>query len=116
MTPTIASWYHLSEEGDYLARLLIWYHSACCMVLWPAAWTLPSILRASGDVKFVMVSSIIIMWVFRIGLAYVIGGLMAPMGLGVLGVWIAMTIDWLARAVANCVRLKSGRWQHGSVV
>lgn len=116
MTPTIASWYHLSAEGDYLARILIWYHSACCILLWPAAWTLPSILRASGDVKFVMVSSIIIMWVFRIGLAYVIGGLLAPMGLGVVGVWIAMTIDWLARAVVNCVRLKSGKWQRGSVV
>lgn len=41
MTPTIASWYNLSAEADRLARILIWYHSACCMVMWPAAWTLP---------------------------------------------------------------------------
>lgn len=116
LTPTIAGWYNLSAEGDYLARLLIWYHSICCMILWPAAWTLPSILRAAGDVKFVMVSSIIIMWVFRIGLAYIIGGWMEPMGLGVLGVWIAMTIDWLARAVVNLIRLKSGKWQKQAVV
>ena len=68
-----------------MARILIWYHSACCMVMWPAAWTLPSILRAAGDVKFVMVSSIIIMWVFRIGLAYVIGGLMQTDGTWCLG-------------------------------
>ena len=39
MTPTIASWYNLSAEADHLARILIWYHSACCMVMWPAAWT-----------------------------------------------------------------------------
>lgn len=116
MTPTIASWYNLSPEADHLARILIWYHSACCMVMWPAAWTLPAILRASGDVKFVMVSSIVIMWVFRIGLAYVIGGMMEPMGLGVWGVWIAMTIDWLARCVANVWRLKSGKWKRGAVI
>jgi len=116
MTPTIASWYNLSAEADRLARILIWYHSACCMVMWPAAWTLPSILRAAGDVKFVMVSSIIIMWVFRIGLAYVIGGLMQPMGLGVWGVWIAMTIDWFARCVCNAWRLKSGKWKRGAVI
>ena len=116
MTPTIASWYNLSAEADHLARILIWYHSACCMVMWPAAWTLPSILRAAGDVKFVMVSSIIIMWVFRIGLAYVIGGLMQPMGLGVWGVWIAMTIDWFARCICNAWRLKSGKWKRGAVI
>ena len=116
MTPTIASWYNLSAEADHLARILIWYHSACCMVMWSAAWTFPSILRAAGDVKFVMVSSIIIMWVFRIGLAYVIGGLMQPMGLGVWGVWIAMTIDWFARCVCNAWRLKSGKWKRGAVI
>lgn len=116
LTPTIAGWYHLSAEADHLARILIWYHSVSCMVMWPAAWTLPSILRAAGDVKFVMVTSIIIMWVFRIGLAYVIGGMMAPMGLGVWGVWIAMTIDWLARCVVNIWRLKSGKWKRAAVV
>ena len=47
---------------------------------------------------------------------YVIGGMMEPMGLGVWGVWIAMTIDWLARCVANVWRLKSGKWKRGAVI
>ncbi|MCQ2572769.1 MAG: MATE family efflux transporter [Treponema sp.] len=113
LTPTIASWYNLSAEGFYLAKKLMWYHSICCMIMWPAAWTLTSILRASGDVKFAMISSIIIMWVFRIGLAYLIGGVFK---MGVFGVWIAMTIDWAARCVANLWRLKSGRWMKKAVV
>ena len=29
LTPTIASWYNLTPEGNYLAKMLIWYHSAC---------------------------------------------------------------------------------------
>lgn len=113
IAPVIASWYNLTPEGNRLAIELIIYHSVCCMIMWPAAWTLPSILRAAGDVKFIMVTSIITMWVFRIGLSYVIGGFM---GLGVLGVWIAMTIDWAVRCVLNIWRLKSGKWMRGAII
>lgn len=119
LTPTIASWYHLSEEGDRLARILMWYHSACCVIMWPAAWSLPAVLRASGDVKFLMISSIIIMWVFRIGFAYLLTWLNKILGSplpGVLCVWIAMTIDWLARCIVNLARLKSGKWMKKAVV
>lgn len=113
MTPTIASWYHLSREGDYLARQLIRYHSVCCMIAWPAAFTLPAVLRAAGDVKYVMFTSMGCMWFLRIALAYVIGDYL---GMGVLGVWIAMTIDWLGRSVCNLARLKSEKWSEKSVV
>ncbi len=113
LTPFIAGLYNLSPEGDRLARILIRYHSVCCMIMWPAAWTLPAVLRASGDVRFLMISSITIMWVFRIAFAYIIGDFM---NMGVVGVWIAMTIDWLARCIVNIARLKSGRWMKKAVV
>lgn len=119
LTPTIASWYHLSAEGDRLARILMWYHSACCVLMWPAAWTLQSVLRASGDVKYLMTASILIMWVFRIGFAYLLtwGNSMLGSPLpGVLCVWIAMTIDWLARCVSNITRIKSGKWIRKAVI
>jgi putative MATE family efflux protein len=111
--PVIAGWYNLSELGDYYARQLIRYHSICCMLLWPLAFTIPNILRAAGDAKFTMTVSIISMWVFRVGLAYVIGGYLK---LGVLGVWIAMTIDWAVRAVFNVIRLKGDKWECKSVI
>lgn len=111
--PVIAGWYNLSEMGDYYARQLIRYHSVCCMLLWPLAFTIPNILRAAGDAKFTMIVSIISMWVFRVGLAYVIGGYLK---LGVLGVWIAMTIDWAVRAVFNVIRLKGDKWECKSVI
>ena len=119
LTPTIASWYNLSGEGDRLARILMWYHSAACVLLWPAAWTLQSVLRASGDVKYLMTASIIIMWVFRIGFAYLLTWLNKIMGSplpGVLCVWIAMTIDWLVRCISNITRIKSGKWMKLSVI
>lgn len=119
LTPTIASWYKLSAEGDRLARILIWYHSACCVLMWPAAWTLQSVLRASGDVKYLMTASITIMWVFRIAFAYLLTYLNTKFGSplpGVLCVWIAMTIDWFARCVSNIARLKSGKWMKKAVI
>lgn len=119
LTPTIASWYHLSAEGDRLARILMWYHSACCVLMWPAAWTLQSVLRASGDVKYLMTASILIMWVFRIGFAYLLtwGNRMLGSPLpGVLCVWIAMTIDWFARCISNITRIKSGKWIRKAVI
>lgn len=119
LTPTIASWYNLSSEGDRLARILMWYHSAACVIMWPAAWTLQSVLRASGDVKYLMTASIIIMWVFRIAFAYLLTWLNRLMGSplpGVLCVWIAMTIDWLVRCISNITRIKSGKWMKKAVV
>lgn len=131
LTPAIAGMYNLSKDinpalvganqlsGDTLARMLIYYHSICCMIMWPAAWTLPAILRACGDVKFLMCSSIITMWVARIGFAYLLvfinNKLGAPLP-GVLVVWIAMTIDWFCRCILNIARLKSGKWKRASVI
>lgn len=113
IAPVIASWYNLTTEGNRMAIELIIYHSICCMMIWPLAFTLPSVLRAAGDVKFVMVSSVASMWIFRIALSYVIG---KYMGVGVLGVWIAMTIDWAVRSMLNLWRYKSGKWMKGAVV
>jgi len=119
LTPTIAGWYHLSAEGDRLARMLMYFHSASCVLMWPCAWTLQSVLRASGDVQYLMTASILIMWVFRIGFAYLLTYLNRLVGFiipGVLCVWIAMIIDWFARCVSNIWRIKSGRWMKKAVV
>ena len=104
----ISGWYNLTDLGDHYAVQLIRYHSVCCMLIFPLAFTIPNVLRAAGDVKYTMTVSIVSMWIFRIGLAYVIGGYMK---LGVLGLWIAMTIDWAVRAVLNVIRLKGEKWE-----
>ena len=38
------------------------------------------------------------------------GGVLPGLGLGVMGVWIAMTIDWLFRFTLFLWRLVSGKW------
>ena len=58
--------YNLSEETIWLSTVLIVLHNGCAMLLWPAAFTLPNALRASNDVRFTMIVSIVSMLLFRI--------------------------------------------------
>ena len=110
--PGIMHLYNLSDDAMTFTKQIIWYHGICCMLIWPEAFTLPNTLRAASDVKFCMILSIISMWVFRIAFSYIIA---VRMGMGVLGVWIAMTIDWAVRAVLFIIRYRVKIWQHKSI-
>ena len=109
----------LTSESYELARLLLLYHSAVSVILWPAAFCLPPAFRAANDVMFTMVIAIFSMWFFRVAAAYVLaldsvsvlGWFTVPgMGLGLMGVWYAMTADWTFRLGCFLWRLFSGRW------
>lgn len=99
--------YHLTPETEALAKEIIRYHAVMATLIWTPSFSLPNTLRAAGDVVYPMVTSIITMWVCRIGFAY----LFTYLGMGVMGVWVAMTLDWALRAVLYVIRYKSGRWQ-----
>lgn len=105
---SIVGVFGLSTQATELALQLTIYHSIVSMILWPVSFTLPSALRASNDVKFTMIVAIISMWLWRIGFSYVLGSVF---GLGVLGVWIAMTLDWLFRSTCFVVRFIKGKWK-----
>ena len=116
-TPLL-SMYNLSPEGLVTARELIWFHGVASIVLWATAFCLPSVFRAANDVRFTMVVSIFSMWAFRVALAHVLvpesltvlGYEIAGAGMDIMGVWVAMTIDWVFRAILFAWRFYSGRW------
>ncbi|WP_283115065.1 MATE family efflux transporter [Intestinimonas timonensis] len=81
------------------------------LIFWPMSFSLPNALRASGDAKFTMIVSMCSMWIFRIGFSY----LLVPQ-IGLLGVWVAMFIDWIVRAVVFLNRFLSGRWKTKTVI
>ena len=100
--------YCLSQETTELAALLIRIHNGNAIFMWPIAFVLPNMLRACNDVKFTMVVSIFSMFAFRIGLSYIIG---VRMGMGAVGVWIAMVVDWIFRLTLFVGRYVSGGWK-----
>lgn len=106
--PGVLAIYGLSEEASgYAVQILLW-HSACVVTIWPFSFTLPNTLRAAADVKVTMILSVLSMWIFRFGFSILLG---TVLHMGVFGVWVAMTIDWLVRAVCFIIRYRSGKWQ-----
>lgn len=104
----IIGFYHLSPEATLLARQVITYHAIMAIFAWLPSFSLPNTFRAAGDVMMPMTVAIASMWIFRLGFAYLLG---IYMGLGLMGVWIAMTIDWIFRSVCFGVRFKGHRWE-----
>lgn len=106
--PIIEKAYHLSQETGELTTKILTYHAICCMITWPLAFGLPNTLRAAGDVKVTLIVSMVSMWIFRIGFSFVLGQYLQW---GVFGIWVAMTIDWLFRAILFLARYRSGKWR-----
>lgn len=106
--PYLLKIYNLSPETLHLAFLLVLIHNASAIVVWPIAFTLPNSLRAANDVKFTMIISIFSMWTFRIGVSYIIA---KQFGMGAIGVWIAMIMDWVFRSICFVFRYRGKKWQ-----
>lgn len=106
--PWILKLYGLSRETTELAYLLVMIHNGCAILMWPASFVLPNMLRACNDVRFTMVVSVFSMITFRIGFSYLIG---VRMEMGAVGVWIAMVIDWMFRLCMFIGRYLRGGWR-----
>ncbi len=104
----VISFYHLSPEASKLAREVLTYHAVMVILAWLLSFSLPNTFRAAGDVVLPMAVAIASMWIFRLGFAYLLG---IHMKMGLMGVWIAMTIDWVFRAICFAIRFKGHKWE-----
>ena len=101
----------LTPAAAAMAIQVLRWCSVFDLLSWPMSFSLPNALRASGDARFTMIVSMCSMWIFRIGFSY----LLVPQ-IGLLGVWVAMFIDWIVRSVVFLIRFLSGRWKTKTVI
>lgn len=106
--PLILKAYNLSDYTASVSRNIVFYHGILSIIIWTVSFVLPNTLRAANDVKFCMTVSTLSMWIFRIGFSYILG---RYMNLGVFGVWIAMSIDWIFRAIFFIMRYRGSKWK-----
>lgn len=106
--PLITRAYQLSPETTVITRQILILHSICAIVIWTFSFTLPNALRAANDVTFTMIVSLLSMWFCRIVMGIVFG---SYLGLGVIGVWIAMILDWCVRSIFFLIRYHKGKWK-----
>ncbi len=107
--PWIMRIYHLSPEAEALGVQVVRWHAAMAVLLWMPSFTLPNTLRAAGDVVWTMFVAIGSMWIFRIAAAYIFSHYFH---MGLMGVWMAMTIDWAFRALCYGLRYRGHKWEH----
>ncbi len=106
--PLIGLYKSLSPETVALARILVLTHQGFAVLLWPASFVLPNALRAANDVRFTMVVSIASMAILRVGASWL---LCVHFGMGAVGVWIAMVLDWICRTAFFVGRMVGGKWK-----
>lgn len=106
--PLILRVYNVSPEAEAWARQIVWMHGFMGMLIWPLAFTLPQALRAAGDTRFTMVVSTVSMWTMRVGFGILLG---RHLGFGVLGIWMAMFVDWILRIVFFLPRFLGHKWE-----
>ena len=100
--------YHLEPETLDLACKLIILHNGLSLLFWPPSFSMPNVLRACNDVRFTMTVSVGSMACCRVLFSFVLG---RWLGMGVVGVWWAMIIDWIARLLCFMYRYLKGTWQ-----
>jgi len=107
---TVTSLFNMTPEAIAIGTQVLRCCSVATSLFWPSAFCLPNALRASGDAMFTMVVSMSSMFLFRVIFSY----LLAPawgLGLGLLGVWLAMFLDWVFRSAIFLTRFLRGKWK-----
>jgi putative MATE family efflux protein len=109
----LVSLFQLSPEAHGMAKTFLRVHCISMAIGWPMSFALPNALRAAGDARYVMIVASVSMWIVRVSAAYLLS---YPLGVGPLGVWIAMGADFVGRGSFYLGRWLRGRWQTKTVI
>lgn len=113
LTPLFLKFYALEPKTKQLVIWLVLIHNLFNAVAFPFSGALSNGLRAAGDVKFTMYVSVISTIAVRLLFSCFLG---ITLKTGVIGIAIAMVLDWITRAVFLIWRLKTGRWKGFRVI
>jgi Na+-driven multidrug efflux pump len=107
--------FSLAEAGVPVAVQMLRLYAVCSVFTWAPSFGMPNILRAAGDARYTMLVSVISMLALRLGASYLLVYAVQP-SLSLLGVWIAMHLDWIARGVCFVGRFMGKKWLEKKVI
>ncbi len=113
ITPFLMKFYAVSPQTRQLVIWLVLIHNVANAVIFPFADPLGKGLRAAGDVNFTMGISLFTTIGVRLVLSLLLG---IVLDWGVIGIAVAMSLDWLTRAVIFVIRYQSGKWKNFNVI
>ncbi len=113
LLPLILKMYSITSETRYHIIVIVIIHNIFCELVSPFSGPLGSSLRAAGDIKFTMYAAIFSTVICRVALSFLFDKFM---GLGVIGIALAMVSDWCIRAVIQVYRFRSSAWKDKKVI
>ncbi|MDD3336240.1 MAG: MATE family efflux transporter [Eubacteriales bacterium] len=113
MGGTLCTLFNLSPEGIEASVKVLRLFAIMGALFWTLSFSLPSSLRAAGDSRFTMIVSVSVMWTVRIGFSYLF---VYWFHMGLMGIWLAMCLDWVFRAAIFVWRYLSGKWLNQRVI
>ena len=105
--------YDLYAETKRLILIIVAIHNLFSAVVQPFSGPLSSGLRAAGDVKFTMWASIFSTVVCRTFLSFLLA---KWMNMGVIGIALAMVLDWCIKAALDILRFRNEKWSRHRII
>ncbi|MBE6017305.1 MAG: MATE family efflux transporter [Lachnospiraceae bacterium] len=105
--------YSLGTEAAHLAVILVLIHNVFNGFLYAVSSGLSSGMRAAGDVRYSLVSTIASSVIVRVAMSVLLGKIL---GFGVAGVAFGMVSEWLVKAILMILRYRSGKWKNFRVI
>jgi len=102
-------WMRLFSNDPEVIRYGITFCKIAAFIQVPLALTmvLAGSLRGAGQTRWVMYSTLVGGWLFRIPFAYIVASVLE---LDIFYIWLAMPIDWAVRAGMLFIKYSDARW------
>ena len=113
ITPLLIKIFAVSRQTGQMILYLLLIHNIANAVVFPFADPLGKGLRAAGDAMFTMGISLFTTIGVRLILSILLG---IVLDLGVIGIALAMCLDWTVRGVIFWIRFRQGKWKTYRVI
>ena len=111
--PLLIKIFAVSRQTGQMILYLVLIHNIANAVVFPFADPLGKGLRAAGDAMFTMGISLFTTIGVRLILSILLG---IVLDLGVIGIALAMCLDWTVRGVIFWIRFRQGKWKTYRVI
>ena len=107
LMPWLLGFFNPDPQAVPLILKLMWIAMIPMPFFWPMSNIMPYTLRSAGDAAYSSIVSLITMWLIRVGAGYIAA---IPMGFGIEGVWVCMSLEWVLRFFLFLFRFKGEKW------
>lgn len=108
ITPLSLMFFPIQREVFHYIMGFMIIHDIADLLFCPIGWAMASGLKAAGDVRYTLYSSVFSTVVCRTIFTYILGSMLH---LGIYGIILSMAIDWFIKTVLIWIRYKGGKWK-----